>query len=120
MVRPGKSAEEVESLISEEVSRLVAEPVTSKELERAHAAIRRGVLLPRESVLFTAITLADSTALYNDPNRINTEYEKQLAVTAADIQNAARKYLRTTNRVVVNTVPAAAAMAPKPAAPKPN
>jgi predicted Zn-dependent peptidase len=65
-------------------------------------------------MLSTAISLADNTALYNDPNRINTEYEKRLAVTAADIQKAARNYLRTANSVVVTTVPAAAA----PAVPK--
>jgi predicted Zn-dependent peptidase len=57
-------------------------------------------------VLSTAISLADNTALYNDPNRINTEPQKQLAVTAEDIQKAAAKYLRTANRVVVETVPA--------------
>ncbi len=120
MVRPGKHPAEVEGLIGEEVARLVAEPVTAKELERVHAAIRRSILFPRESALFTAVTLADNTALYNDPNRINTEYEKELAVTAADIQAAARKYLRNANRVVVNTVPAAAAAPPRAPALRPK
>ncbi len=117
MVRPGKNAEDVDGQISEEIARLVAEPVTAKELERAHASIRRSMLFPRESVLSTAVSLADNTALYNDPNRVNTEYERRLAVTAADIQKAAQKYLRTANRTVIETVPAGAAR-PKPAPPK--
>jgi predicted Zn-dependent peptidase len=117
MVRPGKTPEEVEGLISEEIARFLSSPVTAKELERTHAGIRRGAVGPRESVLSTAISLADNTALYNDPNRINTEYEKRLAVTAAEIQKAAQTYLRTANRVVVVTQPAAA---PRPAAPKQN
>ena len=114
MIRPGKTPEEVESLISEEVARFISAPVTEKELDRVRASIRRGAVAPRESVLSTAINLADSTALYNDPNRINTEYEKRLAVTAAEILKAAQTHLRNANRVVLVTQPAAA----KPAAPK--
>ena len=115
MIRPGRTPEEVEGLITEEVAKLSAEPVTDKELQRSRSSIRRSMLVgTRESMLSTAISLADNTALYNDPNRINTEYEKRLAVTAADIQKAAKIYLRTANRVVVTTVPAAA----PPAVPK--
>jgi len=113
MVRPGKTPEEVEGLISEEISRLVAQPVTDKELQRVRSSIRRGAVSGRESSLNTAISLADDAALYNDPNRINTESDKRLAVTAADIQKAAQAYLKATNRVVVTTVPAAP---PRPAA----
>ena len=119
MVRPGKTPEEVEALISEEISRLNSEPVTDKELQRARTGIRRGALGPRQSALSTAITLADDAALYNDPNRINTDYEKRLAVTAQDVQQAAKTYLRTANRATVITVPAAMAM-PKPPASKRN
>ncbi len=115
MVRPGKTPEEVEALISEEIARLNSEPVTDKELLRVRTLIRRGAISPRESNLNIAISLADDAALYNDPNRINTESEKRLAVTAADIQKAAKTYLRTANRAVVVTMPAAAAM-PKPPA----
>jgi zinc protease len=107
MVRPGKSPEEVEGLISEEIARLVSEPVSDKELLRARTAIRRNTLFPRENVLSTAIGLADGAALYNDPNRINSEPQKRLAVTAADIEKAAKTYLRQANRVVVISNPAA-------------
>lgn len=119
MVRPGKTPEDVEALISEEISRLISEPVTDKELQRARTGIRRGALGPRQSALSTAITLADDAALYNDPGRINTDYEKRLAVTAQDVQQAAKTWLRTANRVTVITVPAAMPM-PKPPASKQN
>jgi zinc protease len=108
-VRPGKTAQEVEGLVSEEIARLVSEPVTEQELQRARSSIRRSMLFPRESVLSTAINLADNAALYNDPNRVNTEYEKRIAVTAADIQKAAKAWLRNANRVVVVDGPPAAA-----------
>ena len=89
MVRPGKDPKEVEGLIAEEIARLNAEPVTEKELEKVRSGIRRGAVSSRESVLGTALTLADNAALYNDPDRINTDYLKRLDVTAADIQKAA-------------------------------
>jgi zinc protease len=117
MVLPGKDPAEVEGLISEEIAKFLSEPVTATELGKTRTAIRRSMLFPRESVLSTALALADDTALYNDPNRFNTEPEKRLAVSAEDIQSAARKYLRNANRVVVVTNPAAA---PRPAAPKPQ
>jgi zinc protease len=113
MVRPGKTPEQVEGLISEEISRLVAQPVSDKELQKVRANIRRGAVSGRESVLNTAISLADDAALYNDPGRMNTESDKRLAVTAADIQKAAQAWLKTSNRVVVTSVPAAPAPAAK-------
>src|SRR5450432_159719 len=108
-VRPCKTAEEVDGLISEEIARLISEPVTDRELLRARTAVRRGMLSPRESVLSTAISLADDAALFNEPGRINTEPERRLAVSAADIQKAAKTYLRAANRAVVISVPAAPA-----------
>jgi zinc protease len=111
MVRPGQDPKEVETLVTQEIAKLAEEPVTDKELAKVRTSIRRGQASSRESQLNVAITLADDAALYDDPNRINTEAEKELAVTAADIQKAAKAYLRTSNRVVVLSVPAAKAPA---------
>ena len=54
----------------------------------------------------TAQALADAAAVYNDPNRVNSELDAQLGVTAADIQKAARADLLMANRVVLVTQPA--------------
>lgn len=116
MVRPGVDPKQVEEVISEEIAKLAAEPVTDKELAKARMGIRRGQAGSRQSELNIAITLADDAALYNDPNRINTESEKRLAVTADEIQKAAKAYLQTSNRVVVVSMPAAA----KPQTPQPE
>ena len=106
-LRPGKTPEEVEALISEEIAKLHAEPVTDKELQRVRIALRRSAE-NRLTALSRAQALADAAAVYNDPNRVNTELEAQLAVTAADVQKSARAALLTANRVVVVTVPAGA------------
>ena len=107
MVRAGKTPEEVEALLAEEIAKAAAEPVTERELARARAGIRRGAVSTRGSTLSMAISLADAAALFNDPGRIDTEYAKRMAVTAGDMQKAAKTYFRVANRVVVVTVPAA-------------
>jgi predicted Zn-dependent peptidase len=107
-LRPGKTPEEVEGLIGEEIARLHAEPVTDKELARVRINIRRGAE-SRLTALNRAQALADAAAVFNDPNKVNTDSDLQLAVTAADIQRAAKAYLVTANEVVLATVPAGGA-----------
>ena len=107
-VRPGKKIEEAEAVITEEVMRLHATAGDRRRTAaRAHHGAPAGRRHPRERAR-RAQSLADNAVLYNDPNRVNTLPEKVAAVTAADVQRVAGKYLQTTNRVVVHTVPAAA------------
>jgi predicted Zn-dependent peptidase len=47
------------------------------------------------------------TVFYNDPNLINTAYEKLAAVTAEQVKQAAQKYLAPAHRSVVITLPGA-------------
>lgn len=115
-VRAGKSIEEAEAIISEEVAKLHAAPVTDQELKRVRTAARRQEVSIRESVLSRAVQLADNAVLYNDPDRINTLPKRIAAVTAADVQRVAQRYLRTENRIVMHTLPGAA---PPPAGAKP-
>jgi zinc protease len=104
-LRPGKTIQEVEGLISEEIARLHAEPVTDKELARLRINVRRGAE-SRLTALSRAQALADAAAVFDDPNKVNTDSDLQMAVTAADIQRAAKTHLVAANRVVLVTSPA--------------
>jgi zinc protease len=119
-VRPGQKIEEAESLISEEIAKLHSAPVTDKELKRVRTSARRSAVAVRESALNRAMSLADNAANYNDPNRINTLTDKMTAVTAADVERVTKAYLRNDNRVVMYTLPAAAAGPAPPAAAQPK
>jgi predicted Zn-dependent peptidase len=57
--------------------------------------------------LSIAINLADDAVNFNDPNLINTEIDKLLAVKKEDIMRVANKYFADTNRTVVITQPKA-------------
>jgi predicted Zn-dependent peptidase len=106
-VRQGKSPGDVESLIDEEIARVIAAPVTEKEMLRARSMARRMAIGARESTLGRAIRLADDAVLHNDPGRINSLLPKQLAITPEQMQQAAKKHLLRNRRVVIHTIPAA-------------
>jgi predicted Zn-dependent peptidase len=107
-VRPGQKLEDVEALITEEVAKLASAPVDPKELQRVRMSLRRSAV-SRIGVLSRAQELADAAAVFDNPERVNTEIDAQLAVTAADIQKA---WLTTANRVSLYTLPGAPTGAP--------
>src|SRR5215475_8579475 len=106
MVAPGKKAEDVEAAIDEEIGRLQREPIADWELDKAKNSARRGSIQSLQSSLGTAIRLSEYAVFYNDPNLINTQFQKFAAVTKADVQRMAQKYLKPTNRTVAVTNPA--------------
>jgi predicted Zn-dependent peptidase len=117
MVQAGKQAEDVEKLVYEEITRLQADGVTDKEMLRAKTNARRSAVSSHTGVLNLAGSLADDATVFNDPGRLNTIEQRMTAVTAAQVQEMARKYLRPENRTVIVTVPAAAAPPGAPRAP---
>jgi predicted Zn-dependent peptidase len=105
MVAPGKKIEDVEAAINEEIERLQREPISDWELEKAKNFARRGAIQSLQSSLGTATRLAEYAVFYNDPNLINTQFQKLAAVTKEDVQRVANKYLKAATRTVAHTVP---------------
>jgi zinc protease len=104
-LQQGKTPQEAEGLIAEEIAKLHAEPVTEQELKRVRVSLLR-TAENRITALSRAQALADAAAVYDDPNRVNTEIDAQMTVTAADIQKAVKASLVKANSVVVVTTPA--------------
>ncbi|OLE54444.1 MAG: hypothetical protein AUG51_08235 [Acidobacteria bacterium 13_1_20CM_3_53_8] len=106
-LRPGKRTEDVEAAIYEEIERLMREPIADWELEKAKNSARLAYVNAIQNAQSRAITLGIFTVFYNDPNLINTRLDLMDAVTKADVERVAQKYLKPTNRTVVITVPQA-------------
>jgi zinc protease len=106
-VRPGKTPQQVEDLIGEEITRLASQPVNAQELDRARNSQRRQTVQTRESSLYRAIYLGEFAVAYDDPGVMNKRLEKITAVTAADVQRVAKAYMKPEQRVVIHTIPAA-------------
>ena len=116
-VRPGQKMDEAESVISAEILKLQNGSITDQELKLVRTAARRNAVAIREDALARAVQLADLAAMYDDPNRINTNPEKLMAVTAADVQRVAKTYLRPANRIVFQTIPTAPGASAVPSRP---
>jgi zinc protease len=104
---PGKKIEDVEAVINEEIARLQHEPIADWELAKAKNSSRRNSIQALQNSLGTAIRLTQFAVFYNDPNLINTQFDKIDAVTKEDVQRVANKYLKTTSRTVGITMPQA-------------
>ena len=103
--RPGHSLTDLELAADAIVDRLKSDGPTAEELQKATAGTELGFIRGLESNLGKADRLADGAGLHGDPGYFRTEYEKSLAVTAADVKRVANTYL-TRGRVVLSIVPA--------------
>jgi zinc protease len=109
--RPGIKVEDLEKAIDEEIVAVQKDGITDAELAKVRTQILRQQIQTRSSSLATAIQIGTLAVNFNDPNLINTTYDKVAAVTADQVKQAAQKYLVPAHRAVLITMPAA-----KPAA----
>src|ERR1051325_10073115 len=109
-LRQGVKPADVEAAIYDEIERLKKDGIADWELQKAKNTTRRNFVNNMQSSLSRAINIAVWTVYYSDPNLINTRLDKVAAVTKADVLRVANKYLASTNRTVVVTIPN-----PKPA-----
>ena len=110
-VRSGVKTDDVEKAIYDEIERLKKDGIADWELQKAKNTTRRNFINGLQSSVGRSVNIGTWTAYYGDANLINNRLSKVDAVTKADVQRVANKYLMQTNRTVVITVPK-----PKPAA----
>jgi predicted Zn-dependent peptidase len=110
----GGKIEPVEQAFEALIERVKTQGVTDVELNRARIRAKAAQLVGGGggrrgggggAAILTALgkanALSQDAVFYNDPNRINTNLSHLEAVTAADVQRVAKKYLVKENRVVV-------------------
>ena len=104
--RPGVKPEELENAIEAEISAVRKDGVTGSEMEKARAQLRRQQIQARQSDLYTAMRIGEYAVKFNDPDLINTIFDKYNAVTAAQVKDVADKYLIPRSQAVVLDLPA--------------
>jgi predicted Zn-dependent peptidase len=103
--KPGHSGDEILKEVDAIVRDVQEKGVTAKELADAKVRFRSNFYDQLESTFGKANLLASFALFNDDPERINKVLPQYLAVTAAQIQDVARKYLVTGNRTAIDRVP---------------
>jgi zinc protease len=106
--KPNFTAEQIVSQVQDEIAKLQNQPVEAKELERVKTQVRAGAIKEMQSSQTRAEALAQFQLADGDAALINTELDRVLAVTPAEIQAAAKKYLVPEKRAVLEIQPAPA------------
>jgi zinc protease len=124
--RPGKTVDEIEKALEEELAALRKTPPDRTEVERARNTIETNIVGGLES-LGGFGGVADRLNAYNHylgtPDYLQQDVARYRSVTPATVQTFMRTYLTPTSRVVVHAVPGqpqAGAQVPTPPAPKPG
>jgi zinc protease len=79
--------------IRRHVEKLRAEPVTEKELLKAKNQTLSALASQSLTAASRARALGEAAVIEGDPARVNREFDRVRAVTAADLQRVAQKYL---------------------------
>jgi zinc protease len=105
IVQPGQTTAVAEQALIAEFEKLIKEPVSAVELQRAKNQWARDYVVGRESNQDKATHLAHAAVIHNDLHTADSEYDILTNVTTADVQRVARTYFTPTNRVVIHILP---------------
>jgi zinc protease len=102
--RPEHTLTELEAAVDQVMQKFLAEGPTAEELQKAKSGLELNFLRGLESNLGKANQLISGAVFYGNPGYFSTDYQKTLAVTAADVKRVANQYL-SRSRIVLSVVP---------------
>jgi zinc protease len=113
VARPGKSLEEIEALVDEELQNLTTTPPTQAEVDRARAEIQTGALSQLEKMTTLANLVNQYNQMAGDPGYITQDLARYQAVTPASISAVMAANLGKQSRVVMQATPGPKVLAPE-------
>ena len=107
--KPGEEVNTIRDQIFDEIKRIATEGPTDAEMEKLRNSLCNDAVRGRQSTMYRAQRLAEFALYDSNPHLVDSELDHYLNVTAADIKQAAAKYLDGPNRVVLDILPVPAA-----------
>ncbi len=100
----GVNPNDLMAAMDEVIERTQHELVSENEFQKLRNQVESQFVTSNSQMSGIAQSLADYHMYFGDANLINTELDKFLAVTKEDIQNVAKKYFNSNNRVVLHYI----------------
>jgi zinc protease len=102
----GVDVAKARSALLEEIKKVCEAPLLPAELSTAKNKLLAMRLAERETCEGKAAALAEAAALRGDPALVNSDFAKLDAITAEEVQAAARQWFTDDNRLVLEYLPA--------------
>ncbi|HWQ56462.1 MAG TPA: pitrilysin family protein [Bryobacteraceae bacterium] len=112
LYKPNFSGKQIVEQAQEEIARVQKEGVDAKELERVKTFVRAFRIRELQGAMARARLLGQYELFDGSAEWLNKEMDRYMAVTPAEVQAAAKKYLVPERRAVLEIVPAPKAQAP--------
>ena len=96
----GRSIEDLEQALVAQIEKIKNEPVGERELKRVKAQVAASDVFGRDSVFYQAMRIGRLETVGLDHRLLDTFVDRLQAVSAAQVQQVARKYLVQSNRTV--------------------
>jgi len=113
----GRTPVELEAAIREQIRRVQDEPIASDELARVKAQVAASDVFTRDSAFYQAMQMGMLETVGLDWRMLDHSVERVRAVTAAQVQAVAKKYLTDSNLTVTVLDPQPGKAKPRAAAP---
>lgn len=101
----GASLDDIEKAIDQEIGKIKSELISDREFQKIKNQQESNFIFNFSSNAGIAENLAIYETYQDDPNLINTEIERYLAVSPEDIKRVANKYLKKDSRLVLFWLP---------------
>lgn len=105
VMNPGHPPSEGEAAIEQVLDGLRERPVSAEELAKAKNQILRDFVVSRQTTQSRCEELGYAALILKDPELLNTEVQRFIAVTPEDIQRVARKYFVPADSTLVEVYP---------------
>lgn len=106
ILNQGHTAEQGRQAVVSILDGLKGKPVDANELEKAKNQEVSGFILGRDTDEEKAVALASAAVIGKDPGLVNTDLDRYLRVSAADIERVAEQYFVSEHATVLTITPA--------------
>lgn len=97
----GVSPDSIDRLLAAEVARVAAEGATEEELTKAKNAYRANTISERQRAMSVAEAVQRANLFLGSPDAVNSDFDRYMRVTTADLRRVAQKYLQPNNSLVL-------------------